>query len=70
MAVARNHHDFVRYLIKNHENDLNINQTTFEVGESPLFFAISKLKNRPSDKLRMTKILLEHPKIEVGLLNS
>lgn len=69
-AVGRNHYDFVKYLIKEHQPKLNINQQTSETGESPIFFALGKLKDSQSDKVKMVKLLLESDNIDIGLLNN
>lgn len=69
-AVGRNHREFVRYLIHEHEPKLNINQQTTETGESPIFFALGKIKHSQTDKVKMVKLLLESKGIDISLLNS
>ena len=34
-----------------------------------MFFALGKLKDRPSDKIRMVKLLLEDDRVDVSALN-
>jgi len=49
---------------------INVNQKTNEMGESPLFFALGKLKDKPSEKIKMVKLLLQHEEVDVSLLNN
>lgn len=71
-AVGRNRLDFVKYLIHEHpkSNNLNINLKTIESGESPIFFALGKLKHNQADKIKMVRLLLESDKLNVSLLNN
>lgn len=72
--MGRGHYDFVKSLI--HPSDvttngkkININQRTIETGETPIFFALGKLKKNPSEKIRMVKLLLESEDIDLSILN-
>ena len=67
-AVGRNHYSFVKHLLKN-EPSINVNQATIETGETPIFFALGKIK-QASDKIKMIKLLLdEAPNLQAGVLN-
>lgn len=57
----------MRHILGN--KGLDVNQKTIESGETPLFFALGKLKDRPSDKVKMVKLLLEDDRVDVGALN-
>jgi ankyrin repeat protein len=70
-AVGRNRQDFVRYLLREHTPKVDVNQRTTDTGESPLFFALGKLKQNHSEKVKMVKLLLEEAEgLDVGMLNN
>lgn len=69
-SVGRNHYDFVKYLLRDHSSKIDVNQRTIEKGESPIFYALGKIKHSQTDKIKMVKLLLEDGRIDVGLLNS
>lgn len=66
-AVGRGRHEFARHVLGH--KAIDVNQKTTETGETPLFFALGKLKDRPSEKVRMVKLLLEDDRVDVGALN-
>lgn len=69
-AVGRNHYEFVRYLLKEHTPKLNINQQSRDKAETPLFYALGKIKHSQTDKIKMVKLILEDDRTDVAVLNS
>eukprot|EP00347_Sterkiella_histriomuscorum_P014142 403362002 len=68
-AVQRGHHQFVKHLLFEDKNSINVNQQTTNTKESPIFFALGKIKS-DSEKLKMVKILLERNDLNINLTNS
>jgi hypothetical protein len=40
------------------------------MGESPLFFALGKIKHNQAEKIKMVKLLLESDRIDIGIVNN
>jgi hypothetical protein len=59
----------VSYLINNHKKSIDINQQTIDKMESPIFYALGKIKNN-SEKLKMVKLLLSSSDANLSLRNS
>ncbi|CDW91813.1 UNKNOWN [Stylonychia lemnae] len=76
-AVQRNNLGFVKYILLEDQdkqtnqmlNKIDINMRSQDKGESPLFFALSKLKS-DTDKIKMVNLLLQRQDIDVGVINN
>lgn len=51
------------------EKKIDVNARLNDSKETPLFFALGKIKNNSSERTKIVKMLLDHPDTDIKVLN-